>query len=301
MSTALGYGKRELIEKIVQENWKVSPFKKMFNYNEVLFIIQEMLNEEGKFYFTRRKGLSGHHVFREFVKLLMYRNLANYDSMVLITADKGVGKSSAAMMIAREWCRMQGRVFDPKRHIAYNNSDVMQKIDMLDKYEPIICVSGNTKIRIKRNNVEHSVMIKNLVGKNNYDVLSYNIKENKFEYQKPKEVILTKKAITWVVELENGIKLRATPEHLFLTKNRGYVQLKNLNNDDEIVLQSRNCKICGKEFFNKRWGTLTCSKKCSDINIEIQIPYRIKYSEKSKKWYSKYHNEKIKNNKVASK
>jgi len=64
--------------------------------------------------------------------------LANYDSMVLLTADKGAGKSSAAIMIAREWCKLIGIKFNPDRHIAYNNADMMAKIDKLNKFEPII-------------------------------------------------------------------------------------------------------------------------------------------------------------------
>jgi len=69
---------------------------------------------------------------------LLHRNLANFDSMVLLTAEKGQGKSSAAIMMGREWCRQMGVRFDPKRHIAYNNADVMQKIDNLNKFEPLI-------------------------------------------------------------------------------------------------------------------------------------------------------------------
>ena len=59
--------------------------------------------------------------------------------MVLITSDKGTGKSSAAIMMAREWCKLIGIRFNPARHIAYNNSDVMNKIDVLKKFEPLIC------------------------------------------------------------------------------------------------------------------------------------------------------------------
>ena len=95
----------------------------------------------------------------------MYRNLANYDSMVLLTAAKGTGKSSAAIMLARQWCKLIGIRFDPNRHIAYNNADVMNKIDKLNKFEPIICVGGSSKIRVKIDNKETIKPIKELVGK----------------------------------------------------------------------------------------------------------------------------------------
>jgi len=136
----LGFGRRHLISKIITENWKVDkPEDKNYTYNELLFIIQEMLDEEGKQYFEPRTTQRGFQIFRDFVKHLMYRNLANFDSMILITAEKGVGKSSAAIMLAREWCKMIGIRFNPKRHIAYNNSEVMAKIELLRKFEPLIC------------------------------------------------------------------------------------------------------------------------------------------------------------------
>ena len=140
MSEGLGFGRKKLVENIVKNNWAIKdPLEKKFNFNELLFVIQEMMTEEGKEYFERRTSLRGYHIFRDFVKLLLYRNLANYDSMILLTADKGMGKSSAAIMLAREWCRLLGIRFDPKRHIAYNNADVMYKIDQLNKFEPIVC------------------------------------------------------------------------------------------------------------------------------------------------------------------
>jgi hypothetical protein len=142
MEEGLGYAKRKLIGEIVKQNWGVlkPEDKKSFTYNELLYIIQEMSTLEGKPYLEGAQSIMyGYEVFRRFVQLLMYRNLANYDSMILITSEKGTGKSSAAIMLARQWCKMIGIKFDPSRHIAYNNADVMNKIDNLNKFEPIIC------------------------------------------------------------------------------------------------------------------------------------------------------------------
>jgi len=140
LDEGLGFGRRKLIAKIVLNNWEIdNPEKKNFSYNELLFVIQEMLIEEGKYYLQAGTVMRGHEIFRQFVKHLMYRNLANYDSMVLVTSEKGTGKSSAAIMMARYWCQLLGIRFNPKRHIAYNNADVMRKIDLLNKFEPIIC------------------------------------------------------------------------------------------------------------------------------------------------------------------
>lgn len=138
MGEGLGIGRRKLIHKIITTHWDKVPEKKLYNYTELLYIIQELLDEEGKGYLEGGVTLRGYQLFRDFTKHLLYRNIANYDSMILLSSEKGTGKSSAAIMLAREWCRLQGRIFNPKRHIAYNNADVMNKIDMLGKFEPII-------------------------------------------------------------------------------------------------------------------------------------------------------------------
>lgn len=242
MTSGLGYGRIRLLEKIVKLHWDIKdPKLRSYTYNEVLFILQELLEEDGKPYQEGRfSSLRGHAVFREFTKYLLYRNLANFDSMLLFTSDKGTGKSSAAMMLARAWCSLLGIRFNPARHIAYNNADVMSKIDSLNKFEPIICVDGNSRIYIKQNNKKKSIRIDKLVDMKDYEVLSYNIKNDIFEYQKPiTGAVYNKKDIIYEVELENGIKIRATKNHKFLTKTRGYVKLKNLDNDDEIVINEK--------------------------------------------------------------
>jgi hypothetical protein len=143
MDDGLGYGKRKLINEIITQNWALAnpEEKKVFTYNELLYVIQEMLDQEGKQYLEGHKRTSimyGFQVFRQFVQLLLYRNLANYDSMILISSEKGTGKSSAAIMLARYWCKLIGIKFSPERHICYNNADLMRKIDNLNHFEPII-------------------------------------------------------------------------------------------------------------------------------------------------------------------
>jgi len=140
VSKALGYGQRKLIDKIVRQTWDVdNPAQKKFTLNEILYIIQEMQDDEGKAYFEQdyEKGTKL-QVFHQFVKHLLYRNIANYDSMVLVTSEKGTGKSSSSIMMAREWCRLLGIQFNPERHMAYSNQDVMDKIDQLSPFEPLI-------------------------------------------------------------------------------------------------------------------------------------------------------------------
>jgi hypothetical protein len=49
------------------------------------------------------------------------------------------GKSSAAIMIARYWCRLLGKPFIPEKNIAYNDKDVQNKIENLEPFSAIVC------------------------------------------------------------------------------------------------------------------------------------------------------------------
>jgi hypothetical protein len=237
----LGIGRQKLVNEIINANWNISePYKKIYTYNELLFIIQELLYEEGKYYQqgTDYTDIKKYTVFREFVKYLLYRNLANYDSMLLISALKGGGKSSAAIMLAREWCQLLGIKFDAKRHIAYNNNDVMDRVDQLQKFEPLICdeavrfacITGDTLIKTDLG----LVCIKDLVLKKNFNVYSFNEKTQKEEIQKAEMCVKVREDIVYEVETQTGEKIKCTMEHKFLTPN-GWKKLKELQEGDEIL------------------------------------------------------------------
>lgn len=136
----LGYARMRLVDEIVQQNYGADPKTRQFTYQDLLYIIQEMIDAEGKKYFDDQlTPTAGYSRFKELVKVFLYRNLANYDSMVLFTGQKGVGKSSDALVTAREWCSLMGIKFDVKKHIAYNNSEVLEKVDSLPPFSPLIC------------------------------------------------------------------------------------------------------------------------------------------------------------------
>jgi hypothetical protein len=195
MSKELGFGKRRLIAEIIKQTWDVeNPYDVKLGLNDILFIIQEMNNDEGRIYLEGNVNkTSKFDAFRYFAKHLLYRNLANFDSMVLLTSEKGSGKSSFAILLARAWCQLLGIRFDPNRHIAYSNKDVMNKVDSLKKFEPLICdegvrfmcLSGDSIIQTKDGNFK----IKDLQNKQNFEVISYNENSKKFEYKKARTCI----------------------------------------------------------------------------------------------------------------
>lgn len=100
----------------------------------------KIINDYKKIRAGKQLGViqSKKRVFSAFVKYCLHRNLANFDTLILLTADKGTGKSSTAIQMARNWCKLIGIKFNPKRHIAYNNSDMVWAIDNLEKFEPLI-------------------------------------------------------------------------------------------------------------------------------------------------------------------
>lgn len=238
----LGFAKRRLIDEIAKKNWNIeNPSSKLYTYMDILYIIQEMSEKDGIKYLEHSTNINfGHHVYREFVKLLLYRNVANFDSMVLLTADKGGGKSSAALMLAKQWCKLLGIKFDPAKHMAFSNADVMNKIDSLPKFSPLIadeavrfalgCLDGNTLIKT----VDGEIKIKDLVNKKNFKVYSYNQKTKKVEIQVAERCVKVKTDIVYEMEMEDGTKIRATKEHKFLTNN-GLKTLNELKKGDELV------------------------------------------------------------------
>ncbi len=100
----------------------------------------------------------------------------------------------------------------------------------LESFVNYWCLTGDTKVLIKDKNSIKQINMKDLVTKKDkYKVASFNINTNKIEYKENDGCVLTKKnADVYEIELENGQKIKATKEHKFLTKNRGYVELQDL-------------------------------------------------------------------------
>jgi len=138
MTMNMGYGDVELVKKII--DLKMGSDKKSFTFNEIMTIFTEMKNEY-QYYKIKRHGIS-HRAYRKFIDMLLYEVIANKDIFILLTGGKGVGKSSFALALAKEWCRLIGWQFDPNKYIAYTNEQAMEKIESLPPFSPLILDEG---------------------------------------------------------------------------------------------------------------------------------------------------------------
>ena len=146
MFEGLGFGKRKLIDEIIKQNWGLakSEDKKSFTRNELMYIIQEMGQHEGKQYLEGRRPsiMFGYEVFRQFVQLVLYRNIANFDSMVLITAEKGCITGDALLEMPRNLIKypkgiplieLEGK--GPQYVYSFNNNTQKLEIKKCDGIE----------------------------------------------------------------------------------------------------------------------------------------------------------------------
>jgi len=68
------------------------------------------------------------------------------------------------------------------------------------------------------------------------EVLSFNEDTGQYEYCFPSQVLETpsSKKRKMELEMENGERIRVTEDHKFLTVNRGWIEARHLQGDDEI-------------------------------------------------------------------
>jgi len=85
------------------------------------------------------------------------------------------------------------------------------------------CITGDTFIELPRDLIKYpnGIPIKNLVGKKDFYVYTFNIKTQQIELKKVKNIWLNKKnADIYEIETKYGKKIKVTDNHPFLVENR---------------------------------------------------------------------------------
>lgn len=123
---------KKVMDKILKEEFDN---KKLISSDELVRAVEILVS--GKY--NKRHENRGHDVFRGFVNYLFNRAVQNYDNMVLVSGDKGTGKSNAGIMLARAWCSLMGTRFDPQKNIVYTNKQLLEVVDSCPPWSVILC------------------------------------------------------------------------------------------------------------------------------------------------------------------
>ncbi len=104
-------------------------------------------------------------------------------------------------------------------------------------YQSNLCLTGDTLVDIIENGIEKNVPISEVFPYEN-DILikSKHIENDEIVYSTVSAAGLTghKKKILKVTDSITGKYIKCTPEHLIFTKNRGWIEAQNLDEDDVL-------------------------------------------------------------------
>ena len=98
------------------------------------------------------------------------------------------------------------------------------------------CINGDSIVLLKNNG---KTKIKDVVDNKIKDnILSYNIENDDFSYKHIIGYANNGKTEKWLeIELENGNKIKVTPNHRIYVNNIGYVQAKDLTEEMELIIK----------------------------------------------------------------
>jgi intein/homing endonuclease len=106
-----------------------------------------------------------------------------------------------------------------------------------------LCLIGDTNLIVKIGGEEKVISLLDAVefhqNGEEIEVLSYDIENGVDEYEKVLGASRTSKnsEIIEILDEESGKKIICTPEHLVYTKNRGYVEAKDLLETDILQIK----------------------------------------------------------------
>lgn len=100
------------------------------------------------------------------------------------------------------------------------------------------CVTGDTIVSTDKGDISIKELIDKVNNNEIINVLSYDINNDRIEYQQVTYGMLTRKNANIIeIETKDGNKIKLTPDHKVYTENRGYINAGELTSDD-ILLNS---------------------------------------------------------------
>ena len=148
---------------------------------------------------------------------------------------KKISAKAFAELFSRE--RLEtGRIYIMNIDNVNTNNSFDEKINMTN----LCCITGDTDIECLINGLPVTLTVMELINcynhSNDIKILSKNVETGIIDYQKIKDVDLTRNdaELISIVDEETGKELICTPDHLIYTKNRGYIRCDNLNENDVL-------------------------------------------------------------------
>jgi DNA polymerase-3 subunit alpha len=118
--------------------------------------------------------------------------------------------------------------------IDFNDEDIYKNIFHKGRWAGIFqfteCLTGDTMVTMGDGTQRRLDQVS--VGD---VVVSYNEETGTFENKEVLRFLDQGVKETYTITMEDGTTIRATAEHLFLTSNRGWVKLKDLDEEDDII------------------------------------------------------------------
>lgn len=108
-----------------------------------------------------------------------------------------------------------------------------------------IDIENSVYVRMKFKPSVEKIKIRELINnpklyEEQYDVLAFDIENNCYRFVDIVKIFPVRKNKQMIsIELEDGSVMKMTPDHLVLTKNRGYVEAQNLTAEDDIECYER--------------------------------------------------------------
>ena len=114
----------------------------------------------------------------------------------------------------------------------YFNNQYFQKFSA-----PNPCLTRDTIINTNLGKLTLEEVINRINNKEKIQALSYDIETKENEYQQISWGSKTRDNTDIIeIELDNGEKLKLTPDHKVFTENRGYIEAANLTEEDIIII-----------------------------------------------------------------